>query len=95
MLNEDGEPADRVEAFLVEEGLGQPAWARTRVRFMQDSLRAPFVFSYYLGYRAVAEASAAWSGSRSDFYTILYGRMHSPRSLRLAVELANRRTAPE
>ena len=93
LLHEQGEPAERVYEFLVEEALGQPAWARTRVRFMQDPLRAPFVFSYYLGYRVVAEASAEWRGARSDFYHTLYGHMHSPRSLRLAVELANRRTS--
>jgi hypothetical protein len=93
LLHEQGEPAERVYEFLVEEALGQPAWARTRVRFMQDPLRAPFVFSYYFGYRAVADASAEWRGARCDFYQTLYGRMHSPRSLRLAVELASRRTS--
>jgi hypothetical protein len=48
--------------------------------------------SYYLGYRTVAEASAAWHGGRSDFYTCLYRRMHSPRSLQLAAELSARST---
>jgi hypothetical protein len=55
---------------------------------MQDPLRAPFVFAYYLGYRGVADASSTWRGSRTDFYTCLYGRMHSPRSLALAAELS-------
>ncbi len=86
MLHEEGAPPERVREFLIEEGCAQPMWATTRLRFMQDPLRAPFVFSYYLGYHAVANASAAWRGSRTDFYTCLYGRMHSPCSLALAAE---------
>jgi hypothetical protein len=88
MLHEAGEAPERVREFLIEEGGGQPTWASTRLRFMQDPLRAPFVFAYYLGYRSVAAASDAWRGSRSDFYACLYGRMHSPRSLRLPAELS-------
>jgi hypothetical protein len=88
MLHEDGQPADRVREFLIGEGCGQPTWATTRLRFMQDALRAPFVFSYYFGYRTVADASAAWRGTRNDFYACLYGRMHSPRSLQFAAELS-------
>jgi hypothetical protein len=84
MLHEDGEPPERVREFLIEEGCAQPTWASTRLRFMQDPLRAPFVFAYYLGYRTVADASHAWQGTRTAFYDCLYGRMHSPRSLRIA-----------
>jgi hypothetical protein len=91
MLNSDALPAAQVREFLIEEGFGHSTWAETRLRFMQDPLRAPFVFSYFLGDRCVAEASAVWTGSRSEFFDILYGQMHSPRSLRLAVELGNRR----
>jgi hypothetical protein len=86
MLHEDHRSPDEVRAFLVEEGLGQPRWADTRLRFMQDALRAPFIFSYYLGYVAVANAYAGWRGPRADFFTCLYGQMHSPRSLQLATE---------
>jgi hypothetical protein len=89
MLHEAGEPAERVREFLIDEGCAHPTWASTRLRFMQDPLRAPFVFSYYLGYRAVAEASNAWQGSRMEFYDCLYGRMHSPRSLHLAAQLSD------
>jgi hypothetical protein len=89
MLHEDNAPPERVRDFLIEEGCAAPTWAATRLRFMQDPLRAPFVFSYYLGYRAVAEASAAWRGTRADFFTCLYGRMHSPRSLALAAALSD------
>jgi hypothetical protein len=88
MLHEDAAPPERAREFLIEEALGQPTWATTRLRFMQDSPRAPFVFSYYLGYRTVADASNTWRGSRTDFYSCLYGRMHSPRSLALAAELS-------
>ena len=88
MLHEDNQTAERVTEFLVDEACGQPGWARTRVRFMQDALRAPFVFSYFLGDEHVAAASAAWTGPRSAFYACLYGQPHSPRSLRLAVQLA-------
>jgi hypothetical protein len=89
MLHEGGEPPERVREFLIEEGCAHPTWATTRLRFMQDPLRAPFVFSYYVGYQSVAEASRAWRGSRTEFYDCLYGRMHSPRSLRLAAELSD------
>jgi hypothetical protein len=89
MLHETGEPAERVRELLIDEGCAHPTWASTRLRFMQDPLRAPFVFSYYLGYRSVADASDAWQGSRLEFYDCLYGRMHSPRSLRLAAELSD------
>jgi hypothetical protein len=90
MLDEQGESPARVRDFLVEEGCGQQTWAATRLRFMRDALRAPFVFSYYLGDCCVAQASAAWKGARADFYACLYGRMHSPRSLQLAVEQSQR-----
>jgi len=93
MLHEDHASVDQVHAFLVDEALGQPRWAETRLRFMQDSLRAPFVFSYYLGYVAVAESYAAWRGPRGDFFTCLYGQMHSPRSLRVAVKHSNMRSS--
>lgn len=86
MLHEGDEPPARVREFLIEEGCAQPTWAATRLRFMQDPLRAPFVFSYCLGYRSVADASRTWRGTRTEFYDCLYGRMHSPRSLRLAAE---------
>jgi hypothetical protein len=56
---------------------------------MQDPLRAPFVFSYFLGYRTVADVSRNWPGSRAEFFDCLYGRMHSPRSLRVAAELSD------
>jgi len=92
MLHEDSASPQRVREFLIEEGCATPTWAATRLRFMQDPLRAPFVFSYYLGYRAVADASATWRGSRTDFFTCLYGRMHSPRSLALAAELSMEHT---
>jgi hypothetical protein len=90
MLHEDGAPAEQVHEFLMEDGCAQPTWANTRLRFMQDPLRAPFVFSYYLGYRSVSDASEAWRGDRRSFYTSLYGRMHSPRSLRLAAQYSTR-----
>jgi hypothetical protein len=90
MLHEQELSAERVRAYLIEEGYAEPTWANTRLRFMQDALRAPFVFSYYLGYRTVADAAATWRGSRHDFYTALYGRMHSPRSLQLAAERSSR-----
>lgn len=86
MLHEDHRSPEDVRAFLIEEGLGQPRWADTRLRFMQDPLRAPFIFSYYLGYVAVANAYAGWRGPRADFFSSLYGQMHSPRSLHLATE---------
>jgi hypothetical protein len=88
MLHEDNATPKRVREFLIDEGCAAPTWASTRLRFMQDPLRAPFVFSYYLGYRVVADASSAWRGSRTDFFACLYGRMHSPRSLALAAELS-------
>jgi hypothetical protein len=90
MLHEDGESPERVREFLIEDGLGQPSWATTRVRFMQDALRAPFVFAYYLGFRSVFDASAAWRGTRTEFYQSLYGRMHSPGSLQLSADLSER-----
>ncbi|GAC1329979.1 MAG: hypothetical protein NVSMB2_28830 [Chloroflexota bacterium] len=86
MLHEQHRSPEEVRDFLIEEGLGEPRWAETRLRFMQDSLRAPFIFSYYLGYVSVAEAYAGWRGPRATFFTCLYGQMHSPRSLRLATE---------
>ncbi len=85
MLHEDDRSPEETRAFLVEEGAAQRTWADVRVRFMLDPLRSPFVFSYYLGYRAVADAAAAWRGERSAFFACLLGQMHSPRSLRLAV----------
>src|SRR5581483_7130597 len=94
MLHEQGLGPERVREYLIEEGCAQPTWADTRLRFMQDPLRAPFVFSYYLGYRTVAEASAAWRRARGDFYRMLYGRMHSPRSLLLACERETGPTRP-
>lgn len=91
MLHEAGASPHRVQEFLVEEGCAQPTWAATRLRFMQDPLRAPFVFAYFLGFDSVAQASVDWPGDRPAFYQCLYGQMHSPRSLRLATELASRR----
>jgi hypothetical protein len=90
MLHEQELQPETVREYLIEHGYAEPSWADTRLRFMQDPLRAPFVFSYYLGYRTVADAAASWHGARRDFYTVLYGRMHSPRSLQLAAERSSR-----
>jgi hypothetical protein len=55
---------------------------------MQDPLRAPFVFSYYLGYRTVADVSRNCPASRTESFDCLYGRMHSARSLSVAADLS-------
>lgn len=68
--------------YLKEVAFGQDGWIRARLAFFRHRLRAPFIFSYWYGYRAVADVFARVDRDRrGDFYRYLYSRMHSPQSL--------------
>jgi len=81
-----GQPAGEVGAFLKTEGMSNDGWVAARLRFLTYPLRAPFIYAYWYGDHAMEQV---WRrvppDRRADFFTYLYDRLHSPRSLELFI----------
>lgn len=78
------QPLDQVGDFLKTEGMGNDGWVAARLRMLTYPLRAPFIYAYWYGDRAVEQVWRRVPASRrADFFPYLYTRLHSPRSLEL------------
>jgi hypothetical protein len=80
----EGWPLERVREFIEETCFPQEAWREGRLRFAAHPFRGPFIASYWFGDEAVREVrERAGRERRREFVEYLYGRMHSPASLRM------------
>lgn len=82
MMHQQGMSLDDIVPIMAEQGLQDPVTARSRLAFLHHNLRAPFVYAYYGGEMAV---HAVWKKvpreRRKEFWTYLYGHMHTPMTL--------------
>jgi hypothetical protein len=81
-----GQPEAEVAAFLKTVGMGNDGWVAARMRFLTYPLRAPFIYAYWYGDYTTGQVwNRIPASRRADFFTYLYTRLHSPRSLELFI----------
>lgn len=82
MMHQQGMTLDEIVPIMAAEGLQDPVTARSRLAFLHHNLRAPFVYAYYGGEMAV---NAVWKTvsleRRMEFWSYIYGNMHTPTTL--------------
>jgi hypothetical protein len=82
LIHQDRRPLDEVKAYLRGTCFATPAWVESRLAFLTHPLRAPFIFAYWCGDRAVEQA---WNRTaphqRSAFFQYLYQHMHTVTTL--------------
>ena len=82
MMHQQGMNLDEIVPIMAEQGLQDPANARSRLAFLHHDLRAPFVYAYYGGEMAVHKVWATVPPARrAEFWNFLYGAMHTPATL--------------
>lgn len=80
----DDWPEARVRDYLQETAFPQQAWLDGRIRFASHPFRGAFVASYWFGDEAVREVRERTSPERFPaFVEELYGRLNTPKSLRM------------
>ncbi|MHA6732346.1 hypothetical protein [Devosia sp. A369] len=83
MMHEQGMSLDEIVLIIAAKGFQDPVTARSRLAFLSHNLRAPFVYAYYGGDMAVHEVwSTVPPERRAEFWTYLYGNMHTPSTLK-------------
>jgi len=85
MINVEGLGDAAAAEYLREAGAMQEARIRGRIAMSRHPYRGPFVASYFHGNEAVRRVRLAVEkdpARRAAFIADLYGRMHSPESLR-------------
>lgn len=80
-----GEPLDTVTNWLRSQTLvGGEGWVANRMGFIAAPERCALIWSYWHGESSV---TPVWEGisqhRRADFLRFLYGRLHSPQSVRM------------
>lgn len=91
MLNVEGRTDHEVLDYLRTVAAMQEARAAGRVRMARHPFRGPFIASYFYGNEAVRTVRTGIGEDpvrRRAFVAELYGRMHSPESLCLAMDVA-------
>ncbi|MCL5951042.1 MAG: hypothetical protein M1132_04845 [Chloroflexi bacterium] len=82
MIHVEGRPLEQAKQYLLQTCFVTRAWVDSRVAFLTHRLRAPFIFAYWQGDRAVQEV---WeqlpSHRRPEFFQYVYHRMHSATTL--------------
>ena len=82
MMHQQGMNLDEIVPIMAEQGLQDPANARSRLAFLHHDLRAPFVYAYYGGEMAVHKVWATVPPARrAEFWNFLYSAMHTPATL--------------
>jgi hypothetical protein len=82
LIHQNRRPLGEVRAYLRETCFATPAWVESRLAFLTHPLRAPFIFAYWCGDRAVEQV---WNRTaphqRSAFFQYLYHHMHTVTTL--------------
>ncbi|MBX3069017.1 MAG: hypothetical protein KF883_00815 [Thermomicrobiales bacterium] len=83
MRHVDGASDDDVVAFLMRYGLSNEEQSRHRLRFIDDPLWRPYIFTYHVGYDILRDwfGDADTTTKREMFRTLLTGQ-HTPSGLR-------------
>lgn len=82
LFHQVGRPLEQVKTYLDETCFATPAWVESRLAFMIHRLRAPFIFAYWCGDRAVAKVwRRVESRERPQFFRYLYHHMHTATTL--------------
>ena len=73
---------EEAAVYLATSCYETSAWAASRLGFLTHALRAPFIFAYWYGDRAV---NRVWQrvprARRKEFWHYLYTNMHTPTTL--------------
>lgn len=82
MMHAEGLCLDEIVPLVADRALQDPVTARSRLAFLNHTLRAPFVYAYYGGDMAVHDV---WKTvpveRRTEFWTYIYSNMHTPATL--------------
>ncbi|WP_235890650.1 hypothetical protein [Martelella alba] len=82
MMHQEGKLLEDIVPAIAEAGFQSAKTVSGRLAFLSHGLRAPFVYAYWAGERAV---DAVWQSvareERPTFWAALYGQMHTPSTL--------------
>ena len=83
MMHAQGKTLDEIVPIIAGGGFQDEVTARSRLAFLGHNLRAPFVYAYWCGDMAVHDVwRTVAADRRAEFWTYLYGNMHTPTTLR-------------
>ncbi|MCR9138196.1 MAG: hypothetical protein NXI27_19515 [Alphaproteobacteria bacterium] len=83
MLHAEKRPPEAVARIIAEAGYQDVETTAAQLGFLRHGLRAPFVYSYWCGERAVHDVwKTVPRDRRCAFWHYLYSNMHTPRTLR-------------
>ena len=83
MMHAEGRATEELVGIVAEAGYMDTETVRSRLSFLSHPLRAPFIYAYWCGDRAVHEVwSTVPRERRAEFWAYLYGNMHTPTTLR-------------
>lgn len=82
MRHAEGRPMEDIVPFIARASFQSEETVRGRLAFLEHSLRAPFVYAYWAGERAVDSVwKTVGKEERKDFWTALYSQMHTPSTI--------------
>ena len=82
LIHAEGKSLDEAGAYQARVSFMDPAQTASRLGFLTHKLRAPFVFAYWYGDRAVERVwRSVTRAQRPRFFKYLYEHMHTPTTL--------------
>ncbi|WP_042476321.1 hypothetical protein [Bacillus ndiopicus] len=84
LLNELQREKSEVANYLSTEAFGQENWIKSRIGFIEDFLRGPFIYSYHRGLESLLPIVLSTPlEDKQDFYHLLYENMLTADELKI------------
>ena len=84
LLNELSWSEEKVKAYLEEKAFGEESWIKSRVSFIKDFIRGPFIYAYHRGFETLHPiVSNVPKEEKHIFYSALYENMLTADELKL------------
>lgn len=84
LLNELELNDDEITIYLKKYAFGQTEWINSRIAFLKDFLRGPFIYSYYRGFESLFSVyEKVKKEEMNQFYEILYKNMLTADELKV------------
>ncbi|WP_107943189.1 hypothetical protein MHH70_16725 [Metasolibacillus sp. FSL H7-0170] len=84
LLNELQLDKSEVANYLASQAFGQENWIKSRISFIEDFIRGPFIYSYYRGLESLLPiVQSVPIEEKQDFYHLLYENMLTADELKI------------
>lgn len=73
-----------ISNYLREQAFGEEKWIESRLSFLKDTLRGPFIYAYHRGFESLLPiVKSVPEKEKKIFYETLYGNMITPDELKI------------